>query len=166
MKKECVRCEAIFETSGETVTLCGVCLRKYRIEKGLQKPEGWERKTANLKEYHKEYRKANPERMRAYERKRKKRTPEQERQRYVAKMKKLHGEDWVPSSERPKDPIDLEKQRNREKYKTALKRGKLVKTPCMVCGESEVEGHHPDYSRPLDVVWLCRKHHMEIHGKS
>jgi len=45
----------------------------------------------------------------------------------------------------------------------AVKTGKLVKTPCEVCGEEKVEGHHPDYSRPLDVVWLCRQHHLEIH---
>ena len=45
----------------------------------------------------------------------------------------------------------------------AIKTGKLVKTPCHICGDVQVEGHHPDYSRPLDVVWLCRKHHNEVH---
>jgi hypothetical protein len=51
----------------------------------------------------------------------------------------------------------------KDKVKYAVKTGKLIKTPCQVCGELKVEGHHPDYSRPLDVVWLCRKHHNEIH---
>lgn len=59
------------------------------------------------------------------------------------------------------------KNRDRLKVKDAVryavKTGKLVKTPCEVCGEEKVEGHHPDYSRPLDVVWLCKQHHMEIH---
>ena len=45
----------------------------------------------------------------------------------------------------------------------ALKTGKLVKAPCFVCGASEVEGHHPDYSTPLSVTWLCVDHHKEIH---
>ena len=52
----------------------------------------------------------------------------------------------------------------KQKVKYALKTGKLVKTPCHVCGELEVEGHHPDYSRPLDVVWLCKAHHREVHS--
>ena len=45
----------------------------------------------------------------------------------------------------------------------AVRDGKLFKTPCQVCGIEKVEGHHPDYSRPLDVVWLCTPHHKEIH---
>ena len=49
--------------------------------------------------------------------------------------------------------------------KNALRDGALVKLPCFICGKSDVEGHHPDYSRPLDVVWLCVKHHKECHQK-
>ena len=56
-----------------------------------------------------------------------------------------------------------------EKYKariavtTALQSGRLVRKPCSVCGNPKTDAHHPDYSRPLDVRWLCRKHHLEIH---
>lgn len=45
----------------------------------------------------------------------------------------------------------------------AIRSGSLVRLPCWVCGETEVEGHHPAYSMPLDVIWLCKKHHDEIH---
>lgn len=44
----------------------------------------------------------------------------------------------------------------------ALKSGDLVRIPCW-CGETRVEGHHEDYQKPLDVIWLCRKHHAELH---
>lgn len=46
----------------------------------------------------------------------------------------------------------------------ALRDGKIEKIPCLICGDEKVEGHHPDYSRPLDVVWLCNQHHREAHN--
>lgn len=48
----------------------------------------------------------------------------------------------------------------------AINRGDLIKQPCEVCGEPKVDAHHDDYSRPLDVKWLCRKHHNELHAKA
>lgn len=47
----------------------------------------------------------------------------------------------------------------------AISKGKLSKLPCWVCGDSQVEAHHPDYDAPLSVVWLCAVHHKEIHLK-
>ncbi len=64
----------------------------------------------------------------------------------------------------------LQKQRYPEKYwarettRRAVKAGKIIKTPCVVCGEINVFAHHEDYSKPFEVVWLCRKHHREKHG--
>lgn len=45
----------------------------------------------------------------------------------------------------------------------AMKAGKLEPQPCWCCG-NKAEAHHPDYSRPLDVVWLCPPHHKEVHA--
>ena len=58
-----------------------------------------------------------------------------------------------------------DRMRVKEKVKYAVRSGKLQKLPCGVCGEEKVEAHHPDYDKPLDVIWLCRKHHLEIHKK-
>lgn len=44
----------------------------------------------------------------------------------------------------------------------AIKRGKIKALPCFVCG-AKAHAHHPDYDQPLDVVWLCPKHHKETH---
>lgn len=44
----------------------------------------------------------------------------------------------------------------------ALRKGVVEKLPCFICG-GHAEAHHPDYDRPLDVTWLCNKHHNEIH---
>ena len=51
----------------------------------------------------------------------------------------------------------------RKKTRRAVAQGLLEKTPCHVCGSAEVEAHHPDYSLPLNVVWLCKAHHKEVH---
>lgn len=59
---------------------------------------------------------------------------------------------------------------NPEKYKArqlignAVRDGRIEKLPCLICGSISVEAHHPDYSRPLDVVWLCMIHHKQAHG--
>ena len=45
----------------------------------------------------------------------------------------------------------------------AMHRGKLTKKPCEMCGSAQSEKHHENYSEPLKVRWLCRKHHLEWH---
>ena len=52
-----------------------------------------------------------------------------------------------------------EKYQARQEVLKALRKGILVKQPCEVCGEVKVEAHHEDYSKPLEVNWLCEKHH-------
>lgn len=46
----------------------------------------------------------------------------------------------------------------------AKRSGALTRQPCEVCGEHTVDAHHDDYDRPLDVRWLCRKHHRQLHA--
>ena len=42
--------------------------------------------------------------------------------------------------------------------------GTLQPQPCEACGSTrEIHAHHEDYSKPLDVVWLCGKHHRARH---
>jgi hypothetical protein len=45
----------------------------------------------------------------------------------------------------------------------AIRAGILLRKPCEVCGKEKVDAHHDDYMKPLDVRWLCRKHHNEHH---
>lgn len=45
----------------------------------------------------------------------------------------------------------------------AIERGILKKQPCEVCSNPKASAHHDDYAKPLDVRWLCRKHHFEWH---
>jgi hypothetical protein len=44
----------------------------------------------------------------------------------------------------------------------AIRSGDLVPGPCEVCQQA-AQAHHDDYTQPLVVRWLCRKHHMALH---
>ena len=46
----------------------------------------------------------------------------------------------------------------------AVRRGKLQPQPCETCGNPTAEKHHSDYSKPLQVIWLCRCCHMGEHA--
>ena len=48
----------------------------------------------------------------------------------------------------------------------AIRGGKLFRWPVCAIPECDKkpQAHHPDYSRPLDVVWLCPPHHKQAHA--
>lgn len=51
----------------------------------------------------------------------------------------------------------------------AVRDGRVIKWPaCAVpeCDSTSPVAHHPDYSQPLDVVWLCQAHHQQAHALS
>lgn len=59
-----------------------------------------------------------------------------------------------------------EKRRAHSAVNNAIRGGKLIKpTACESCGENNVaiHGHHHDYSKPLDVEWLCPQCHSDRH---
>lgn len=63
-------------------------------------------------------------------------------------------------------PDEARMKANARAYlKEYVKRGHIKKMPCEICGDEKSEGHHEDYSKPLEVIWLCRKHHLEHHNK-
>lgn len=60
-----------------------------------------------------------------------------------------------------------QKDCTRSNVQVAIKSGRLVKpTNCSKCGRDDmrIEGHHKDYAKPLDVVWLCTSCHQKGHG--
>jgi hypothetical protein len=77
-----------------------------------------------------------------------------ERRAYVQGMLKLHN---VRHPDRYKA---------RSMVKRAVRNGRLIKSPCAYCGALEVQAHHDDYSRPLDIKWVCFAcHRRHEHGQ-
>jgi len=44
-------------------------------------------------------------------------------------------------------------------------RANLTRQPCEVCGDPNTYMHHDDYSKPLEVRWLCPKHHQRLRAE-
>jgi hypothetical protein len=52
----------------------------------------------------------------------------------------------------------------RKKVDKTISNGELIRKPCERCGTMDnVHGHHEDYMKPLEVMWLCPIHHTERH---
>lgn len=64
---------------------------------------------------------------------------------------------------RLQNPVAQWKARARQIARYAIARGRLAKQPCEFCGSDAVQAHHDDYSKPLEVRWLCPRHHAAVH---
>ena len=55
----------------------------------------------------------------------------------------------------------------RTKLQYAIKTGRVIKPDsCSQCGSTRrVSGHHEDYSKPLEVIWLCQVCHSAVHAE-
>jgi len=81
---------------------------------------------------------------------------------------------WMSDAERIA-ARDASAKRTRAKYpiqykartavNNALRDGRLIRQPCEACGAEEGQAHHDDYSKPLEVRWLCGQHHRAAHGR-
>ena len=45
--------------------------------------------------------------------------------------------------------------RARAIVRTRIHRGQLRRGRCVVCGTPDAQAHHADYTKPLDITWLC-----------
>jgi len=97
------------------------------------------------------------------------RTTEQTK-RYVDKWRTEHREHYLRIRRAQfkryrANPDNLLKIQARRKVQNEIKRGRITKGTCEVCGSPHVEAHHEDYTKPLEVRWFCSKHH-KLHERT
>jgi hypothetical protein len=75
----------------------------------------------------------------------------------------------IPEITRPKwiEATILErakKERARQIFRDHVRKNNIKYQPCSICGsEEDIQAHHEDYDKPIDVTYLCRLHHMQAH---
>lgn len=93
-------------------------------------------------------------------------------QRKNAKLSAKRKREWVKKN--PEKSAEIQKrwrEKNKDKLaanrllQRAVAKGLAEKKPCEICGNINSEAHHEDYFKPLEVIWLCKKHHGERHRK-
>lgn len=68
----------------------------------------------------------------------------------------------ITAADIEKNPL---RQVARNAVRNALRDGRITRGDCHFCGtDKNIEGHHNDYSKPLDVVWLCKRCHRKLHA--
>lgn len=121
------------------------------------------------KAYAKKYREDNIERILVYDRNR---VNAKER---VQKQKEYKERLRIENPEKYDEIYHSLRKRYRAKYKEkahaenllndAIRTGKIIRpNKCIVCQkECKPQAHHYDYSKPLDVMWLCVRCHANVH---
>jgi hypothetical protein len=89
---------------------------------------------------------------------------------------KTYEKERYTTTKRKKQILEYQKQRRkrypekeiaRSSVANAIKDKRLSrKTTCEICGSTEkIEAHHEDYSKPLNVKWLCFVCHRKQHNQ-
>jgi hypothetical protein len=139
---------------------CKKCTAEYKHQHYLKQKERY-------KERAKRYREENDEHVRKIRKEYREKHKEELRRKSRERI----------TSERGRELNRLRSRKYREKQEGKLKdtartylyfaiRGGKVIRPdkCSVCGEKcKPEAHHKDYNKPLDVVWVCKHCHENIH---
>ena len=140
-------------------------IEKVRAHDRIRARARAEEKAIYDRKYRKENREKIAERDRDYSQRYRQEHPEKV---VVAKLK------WRENHPGKETKISLKHRRKyperivaKEAVKIAVKSNKILKpTVCSRCGKEGViiNGHHEDYSKPLDVIWLCPGCHKEAHS--
>jgi hypothetical protein len=145
---KCRKCGNEYDASPYDVRksdfMCMGCRRQYQAE--------WREKRINegLPAYGS--RTWDPEKKKAY----------QEKRKHDPQIKKYNADRMREYS---KNPRVRKKSMARWMINHMKQSGSIKSEPCAFCGEEPSQAHHPDYDKPLLIVWLCANCHRKIHPR-
>lgn len=124
----------------------------------------------NTKEYMREYRKNHSKIIKKQSKEWRKKHPKynkvwcknhlEERKKQIKEWNKEH-----PKNHKTTQKIFAQNHPEIVKAQNLANYHILVDSKCFKCGSIEnLEKHHPDYSKPLEIITLCRKCHTLIHN--
>jgi len=89
---------------------------------------------------------------------------ERERSRVKMRVARKNGRYNITLKEKKQLYEKAYRDKYPEKYSAHILSQRIPIEPCIVCGTTEnIERHHEDYLKPLDITFLCKKHHYERH---
>ena len=142
---------------------CKDCMKEY--EKEILDPE-------RKKELRTKYRENNRERIREQDRNAYHNDPDKFREKAKISQKKYfqteNGREKYKQQGLKLMKKYPEKARARSLLSNAVCEGKIIRPDkCSLCGccDVKIEAHHPDYSKPYDVIWVCKSCHIMVHGR-
>jgi hypothetical protein len=178
--KRCARCKLEKDESGFNKckqkkdglsVYCRICksleAKKYNIEnreKCAENLRKWrEKNPEKSKEYSKKDREINKEKIIA----RRSRPEAREKINVLIKKWQEANPERVRENNRRWKRANRDTENARSLVAKAIRRGKIMRpNRCEKCKkECTPDGHHLDYSKPLEVQWLCKICHMKGHGK-
>lgn len=178
--KTCARCKLEKNESEFCKNKCkkdGLCVyckickslesKKYNKEnreKCADKLRRWREKNPNKnKEYSTTYREKNNDKIVA----RRRRPEAREKMKILVKKWQEKNKERVNENLRRWKKDNRFTENARSLVAKAIRRGKIIRPhKCSQCKKECIpDGHHTDYSKPLEVIWLCKICHMKGHGK-
>lgn len=144
----------------KTCVKCKLTLQLDKFYKKIGNRDGVQNwcKTCDNKR-HKKWRRNNPERTREMSKEQRERNPEKMRA-FVREYARKHPEVRRKAVEKW-SKFNKHKISAQRKLQYAVKVGKIKRKVCF-CGK-KAQAHHEDYTKPLDVMWLCNLHHKARH---
>lgn len=135
----------------------------------LKHKKRYARESENLKNYQRKYRENNKEKIsvnnKEYRISNREKINEYNKEYYKEYFKTERGKEVRRKSGFNQRTLNSLKVKARKKLNYEVMCGRIMKKPCNVCGENKVEAHHSNYSRPLDVIWLCHRCHRTEEGR-